>query len=200
MKILFSLFIIISIIANPFKAYSDELILAGGCFWCLEHDLEYLNGVDFVKSGYSGGDLDNPSYENHNGHQEVVLVNYDPDIVSLDEILRLFLRNIDPLDGKGQFCDRGDSYRPVIFYQDSKEENISNNALIYASRELKVPIEKIKVEVKSKRKFWLAEDYHQDFADNNEFKYKFYRYSCGRDKRLDQLWGENSKTKNEWSE
>ena len=200
MKFLLQLLIILSILTSPIEAYSDEIILAGGCFWCLEHDLEYLDGVNFVKSGYSGGDLNNPSYENHNGHQEVVLVNYDPKIVSLDEILRLYLRNIDPLDGKGQFCDRGDSYRPVIFYQNSIEENQSNNALMSASMELNVPIDKIKVEVKSKSKFWLAEDYHQNFADNNEFKYKFYRYSCGRDNRLDKLWGVNSRKSNEWSE
>ena len=200
MKFFLSLLIILTIITNPLEAYSDEIILAGGCFWCLEHDLENLEGVDFVKSGYSGGDLNNPNYENHNGHQEVVLVNYDPKKVTLEEILRLYLRNIDPLDGKGQFCDRGDSYRPVIFFGNSLEENQSNDALIYASKELKVPIKEIKVEVKSKNKFWLAEDYHQNFADNNELKYKFYRYSCGRDKRLDQLWGENARTGNEWSE
>ena len=200
MKFLLSLFIILSLLTNPIAAYSDEIILAGGCFWCLEHDLEYVEGVDFVKSGYSGGELNNPSYENHNGHQEVVLVDYDPQVVTLDKLLRIYLRNIDPLDGKGQFCDRGDSYRPVIFYQNSFEENHSNDALIAASRELKVPIKEIKVQLKLKNKFWLAEDYHQNFADNNEFKYKFYRYSCGRDKRLDQLWGENSKTSNDWSE
>ena len=200
MKLLLPLLLILSFVINPIKAYSDEIILAGGCFWCLEHDLEYVEGVDFVNSGYSGGDLDNPSYENHEGHQEVVLVNYDPKIVSLDEILRLYFRNIDPLDGKGQFCDRGDSYRPVIFYQNSIEKNQSNDAITSASIELKVPIEQIKVEVKSKNTFWLAEDYHQNFADNNELKYKFYRYSCGRDKRLDQLWGKNARTGNEWSE
>jgi len=200
MKLFLSLLIILSIAINPFEAYADEIILAGGCFWCLEHDLEYLDGVDFVKSGYSGGDLNNPSYENHDGHQEVVLVNYDPKIVSLDKILRVYLRNIDPLDGNGQFCDRGDSYRPVIFYQNSAEENQSNIALISASKELNVPIEEIKVEIKAKNKFWIAENYHQDYADNNEFKYKFYRYSCGRDKRLVELWGENSKTDNKWSE
>ena len=199
MKFLTTLLIILSIIVNPIEAYSDEIILAGGCFWCLEHDLEYLEGVDFVQSGYSGGELNNPSYENHNGHQEVVLVDYDPQVVTLDKLLRIYLRNIDPLDGKGQFCDRGDSYRPVIFYQNSFEEKHSNDALIAASRELKVPTKDIKVQLKLKNKFWLAEDYHQNFADNNEFKYKFYRYSCGRDKRLDQLWGQNSKTSNEWS-
>ena len=200
MKLFLSLLIILSIAINPFEAYADEIILAGGCFWCLEHDLEYLDGVDFVKSGYSGGDLNNPNYENHNGHQEVVLVNYDPSLVSLDQLLRVYLRNIDPLDGKGQFCDRGDSYRPVIFYQNSIEENLSNDALRSAAVELKVPIEEIKVEIKAKNKFWIAENYHQDYADNNEFKYKFYRYSCGRDKRLVELWGENSKTDNKWSE
>jgi len=199
MKFLLSLLITFLIIANPIEAYSDEVILAGGCFWCLEHDLEYLNGVDFVESGYSGGYLSNPTYENHKGHQEVVLVNYDPQIVSLDQILRLYLRNIDPLDGNGQFCDRGDSYRPVIFYEDSIEENISINALMSASKELGVNMDKIKVEVKPRSKFWLAEDYHQDYAENNELRYKFYRYSCGRDKRLDQLWGENSKSGKKWS-
>ena len=200
MNLLFSLFIVLTIIANPVKVLSDEIVLAGGCFWCLEHDIEYLDGVKSVTSGYSGGDLENPTYENHEGHQEVVLVEYNPRVVAIEELLRLYFRNIDPLDGKGQFCDRGDSYRPVIFFENSLEENQSNDALISASKELKVPIEEIKVEVKSKNKFWLAEDYHQNFAENNEFKYKFYRYSCGRDKRLDQLWGENSKTGNEWSE
>ena len=200
MKLLFSILIILSMIINPLEVYAEEVILAGGCFWCLEHDLEYFKGVDFVKSGYSGGDLINPDYDNHNGHQEVVLVNYDPKIVSLDEILRIYLRNVDPLDGKGQFCDRGNSYKPVIFYQDIVEKNKSYDALTSAAKELKVPIEKINVEIMPQKKFWLAEDYHQDYAVNNELKYKFYRYSCGRDKRLDQLWGENSKTGNEWSE
>ena len=104
------------------------MILGGGCFWCLEHDLESLKGINFVQSGYSGGDLQNPTYENHEGHQEVVLVNYDYNLVTLPEILRLYFRNIDPLDGKGQFCDRGDSYRPVIFFKDETEESDANNA------------------------------------------------------------------------
>ena len=109
------------------------MILAGGCFWCLEHDLESLKGISSVESGYSGGSLQNPTYENHDGHQEVVLVNYDSNLVNLPEILRLYLRNIDPLDGKGQFCDRGDSYRPVIFFKDVNEESDAKSALISAS-------------------------------------------------------------------
>ena len=94
MKYFLPLIIAFSILINPLNALAEELILAGGCFWCLEHDLEYSKGINFVQSGYSGGKLQNPTYENHEGHQEVVLVNYDPQLVSLAEILRLYFRNI----------------------------------------------------------------------------------------------------------
>ena len=194
------LIIAFSILINPLNTFAEELILAGGCFWCLEHDLESLTGINFVQSGYSGGNLQNPTYENHDGHQEVVLVNYDPELVNLAEILRLYLRNIDPLDGKGQFCDRGDSYRPVIFFKDGIEETDAKNAIIEASNELRVPLEKISVELKPKGQFWLAEEYHQNFAEKNELKYKFYRFSCGRDQKLDKLWGDNARSTNLWSE
>ena len=200
MKFFLPLIITFSILINPLNTLAEELILAGGCFWCLEHDLEYLKGINFVESGYSGGNLQNPTYENHDGHQEVVLVNYEPDLVNLPEILRLYLRNIDPLDGKGQFCDRGESYRPVIFFKDAIEESDAKTALISASLELGLPLEKISVELKSKGQFWLAEEYHQDFAERNELKYKFYRFSCGRDQRLDKLWGDNARSTNLWSE
>ena len=200
MKNLFSIFIVFLIFLNPIRLNANEIVLAGGCFWCMEHDLESLRGIDNVKSGYSGGNILNPTYENHAGHQEVVLVNYDSNIIDLETILRAYLRNIDPLDGEGQFCDRGDSYRPVIFYEDLDEADESKNALISASRELGVSVDKIKVALKSRNKFWVAEEYHQDFAKNNELKYKFYRYACGRDKRLDQLWGEKAKKTIAWSE
>ena len=200
MKYFLSLIILFSILASPIITFAEEVILAGGCFWCLEHDLESLKGINFVKSGYSGGDLINPTYENHEGHQEVVLVNYDSKLVTLPEILRLYFRNIDPLDGKGQFCDRGDSYRPVIFFKDATEESDAKNAIFSASNELRVPLEKISVELKLKDQFWLAEEYHQDFAERNELKYKFYRFSCQRDQRLDKLWGDNARSTNSWSE
>ncbi len=200
MKNLFSIFIIVLIFINPLRVNANEIVLAGGCFWCLEHDLESLSGVDDVKSGYSGGDILNPTYENHEGHQEVVLVNYDPNITSLETVLRAYFRNIDPLDGKGQFCDRGDSYRPVVFYDDLDEEDKSKNALISASKELGVTVAQIKVELKSRNKFWIAEDYHQNYANKNELKYKFYRYACGRDKRLNQLWGDRSQKAVSWNE
>ena len=157
MKYLLPLIIAFSIFINPVSSFAEELILAGGCFWCLEHDLESLKGINFVQSGYSGGDLQNPTYENHEGHQEVVLVNYDSKLVTLSEILRLYFRNIDPLDAKGQFCDRGDSYRPVIFFKDETEKSYAKNAILSASNELRVPLEKISVELKPKGQFWLAE-------------------------------------------
>ena len=200
MKNLFSIFLIVLILINPIKINANEIILAGGCFWCLEHDLESLSGIEEVQSGYSGGRILNPNYENHEGHQEVVLVNYDSNIITLETILRAYLRNIDPLDGEGQFCDRGNSYRPVIFYENFDEEEISKIALISASKELGVPVNEIKVELKSRNKFWVAEDYHQNFATNNDLKYKFYRYACGRDKRLDQLWGQRAKKAISWNE
>ena len=200
MKNLFSFLIILLIFIHPLKSNANEIVLAGGCFWCLEHDLESLSGVVNVESGYSGGDLLNPNYENHEGHQEVVLVNYNSKLIALETILRAYFRNIDPLDGEGQFCDRGNSYRPVIFYEDINDKDKSKNAIISASKELNVSVDKIKVELKSLNKFWIAEDYHQDFASNNELKYKFYRYACGRDKRLDQIWGDRAKKAVSWDE
>ena len=198
MRYLVSLLIFFSITFNPLNAFADEMILAGGCFWCLEHDLESLEGINNVESGYSGGSIQNPTYDNHNGHQEVVLVDFDKEIVDFQDILRLYLRNIDPLDGGGQFCDRGNSYKPVIFFDNQEEENISKAALLSVSNELKLPLEKIKVEIKPKKKFWIAEAYHQDFAEKNELKYKFYRFTCGRDQKLDQVWGDNARSITFW--
>ena len=200
MNYFLSLIIVFSILVNPVNTFAEEVVLAGGCFWCLEHDLESLKGINSVISGYSGGDLQKPTYENHDGHQEVVLVNYDSEVVTLSELLRLYFRNIDPLDGGGQFCDRGDSYRPVIFYENSDEKNEASKSLISASKELGVNLEKINVELKPKNQFWEAEAYHQDFANRNELKYNFYRFSCGRDQQLDKLWKENARSLNVWSE
>ena len=199
MKFFISLLIIIFLTFNPSLAQADEAILAGGCFWCLEHDFESLKGINNVDSGYSGGSLENPTYENHLGHQEVVLVNYDQNVIDFKDILRIYLRNIDPLDDGGQFCDRGDSYKSVIFFDNDEEKNKSKDALLSASKELKIPLKEIKVDLKPKSKFWLAENYHQNFADNNELKYKFYRFTCGRDQRLDDVWGDNARSINMWN-
>ena len=178
------------LIVSPLKvlAQSESALFAGGCFWCLEHDLEELDGVISAESGYSGGDLLNPTYENHNGHQEVVKIVFNSTIISYKELLKNYWFNIDPYDDKGQFCDRGNSYQPVIFTSNSDQEREAEESKERISIKLNVAIDKLKVEIRNSKAFWIAESYHQDFAINNPIKYNFYRTSCGRDNRLKKVW------------
>ena len=182
------------LIIFPVEAFaeSEEAIFAGGCFWCLEHDLEKLDGVLSAESGYSGGDLINPTYENHSGHQEVVKVTFDPGIISYRDLLKQYWINVDPFDDKGQFCDRGDSYKPVIFSSNQEQEREAKESLKTISVELDVQIDQLKVDITDSKDFWMAEKYHQDFATKNPLKYNFYRTSCGRDKRLNKVWGDSN--------
>ena len=180
------------LIGWPLKlfAQSEEAIFAGGCFWCLEHDLEKLDGVISAESGYSGGDLTNPTYENHSGHQEAVKVIFNSDIISYKNLLKQYWFNIDPFDNKGQFCDRGDSYKPVIFTSNQEQEQVAKESKENISVGLNVPLGQLKVDIINSKPFWIAENYHQDFAEKNLLKYNFYRTSCGRDNRLKKVWGE----------
>ena len=180
------------LIACPLQAFaeSEEAIFAGGCFWCLEHDLEKLDGVVSAESGYSGGDLINPTYQDHSGHQEVVKVVFDSDIISYKDLLKQYWVNIDPFDNNGQFCDRGDSYKPVIFTSNQEQKRDAKESQETISVGLNIPLEQLKVDIVESKVFWLAENYHQDFAVKNPLKYNFYRTSCGRDNRLKKVWGE----------
>ena len=180
------------LIACPLQAFaeSEEAIFAGGCFWCLEHDLEKLDGVVSAESGYSGGDLINPTYQDHSGHQEVVKVIFDSDIISYKDLLKQYWVNIDPFDNNGQFCDRGDSYKPVIFTSNQEQKREAKESQETISVGLNIPLEQLKVDIVESKVFWLAENYHQDFAVKNPLKYNFYRTSCGRDNRLKKVWGE----------
>ena len=180
------------LIACPFQVFaeSEEAIFAGGCFWCLEHDLEKLDGVVSAESGYSGGDLINPTYQDHSGHQEVVKVIFDSDIISYKDLLKQYWVNIDPFDNNGQFCDRGDSYKPVIFTSNQEQKRDAKESQETISVGLNIPLEQLKVDIVESKVFWLAENYHQDFAVKNPLKYNFYRTSCGRDNRLKKVWGE----------
>ena len=198
-KFLISIFVVCCLFlpAGLFAA-EENAIFAGGCFWCLEHDLEDLPGIINAQSGYSGGEIVNPTYKRHKGHQEVVFVQYDDSKISYEKLLRAYWRNIDPLDGEGQFCDRGDSYRPVIFTSDESQKQLAELSIKSASQELNLKPEKIKVQIRSTNKFWLAEDYHQNYASNNNLKYNFYRYSCGRDKKLLDVWGDKAGTSDAW--
>ena len=179
------------LLACPLEAFaeSEEAIFAGGCFWCLEHDLEQLDGVVSAESGYSGGDLTNPTYKNHIGHQEVVKVVFNKNVISYKELLKEYWVNIDPFDSKGQFCDRGDSYKPVIFTSNKEQKDDAKESQKNIASLLNVPLDELKVDIVDSKAFWLAENYHQDFATKNPLKYNFYRSSCGRDNRLKKVWG-----------
>ena len=183
-------------------APAEEAVLAGGCFWCLEHDLETLPGVLQAESGYSGGTVTKPTYgqvsAGGTGHQEVVRVRFDPARISYATLLRAYWRNIDPLDGGGQFCDRGSSYRPVIFTQGREQQTQAQASLRAAATELGRPAAALKVEIKPLSRFWPAEGYHQNYAERNSLKYNYYRWACGRDRRLDAVWGPRARRSVAW--
>ncbi len=195
-------FLICSLLVFPLKlmASDQEAVFAGGCFWCLEHDLEVLDGVSSVESGYTGGRSLLPTYRQHTGHQEAVRVKFDPEKVSYRNLLRSFWRNIDPFDGQGQFCDRGDSYKPMIFVGDDLQADQAEMSFKSAAKELSTETDNLKVKLRPLNKFWIAEEYHQDFAIRNNLKYSFYRFNCGRDRRLEEVWGEEARSKNAWRE
>ena len=183
-------------------AAEQTAVFAGGCFWCLEHDLEHLPGVIDAISGYSGGHVDQPTYRQvsgeDTGHQEAVQVRFDPAVTSYSTLLRSYWRNVDPFDGGGQFCDRGDSYRPVIFTADASQAQAAESSAVAAAQDLGRQRSAIKVELHSSAPFWPAEDYHQNYAELNDLKYSFYRFSCGRDRRLDAIWGSQARTGQIW--
>lgn len=175
--------------------------LAGGCFWCTEADMEKVEGVIDVVSGYAGGTMENPTYEDvstgKTGHIESISVTFDPNVISYKGILDAFLRGIDPTDGLGSFVDRGNQYRPAIFYHDETQKQIATEFLaeIEAAKIFPKPL---KVELIPFTKFWEAEAYHQDYYKNNSLRYRYYRHGSGRDQYLDEVFGtdrkENPKT------
>jgi peptide-methionine (S)-S-oxide reductase len=200
--LLLSLLLLLLGPAQGALAATEEAVLAGGCFWCLEHDLEGLPGVLDVTSGYSGGNLARPSYRQVSaggtGHQESVRVRFDSDRIRYETLLRAYWRNIDPFDGRGQFCDKGDSYRPVIFTGSGSQAVDARQSAIAAARELGRPVSSLKVAIKPLNRFWPAEEYHQDYAERNALKYRYYRFACGRDRRLDQVWGARARSSRPW--
>lgn len=169
-----------------------KAFFAGGCFWCMEEVFEKVAGVTSVTSGYMGGRVENPSYEDVSrggtGHAEAVEVLYDPVKVSYAKLLDAFWRNVDPVTPNAQFCDHGSQYRSVIFYQTDEQKGSAEESkrTIEQSKRFTQPIV---TELALASKFYPAEDYHQDFYKKNPIRYKFYKYSCGRAQRLEELWG-----------
>lgn len=170
---------------------SAQAILAGGCFWCVESDMDKVAGVAETISGYIGGWTENPTYQSHSsdGHYEAVRVTFDPSVVSYAELIDIFWRTIDVTDGGGQFCDRGPSYRTAIFVQNEAERAIAERSRAAAAEELGATIV---TEIIDETTFWPAEDYHQDYYQKNAFRYTGYRFACGRDRRVEQLWGDQA--------
>ncbi|MCG7572681.1 peptide-methionine (S)-S-oxide reductase MsrA [Phaeobacter sp. CNT1-3] len=184
-------------------AQKEELIVAGGCFWCVESDFESVPGVIEAVSGYTGGHVENPSYKQigkgGTGHYEAVSITFDPAKVSRDQLLNMFFRSVDPTDAGGQFCDRGESYRTAVFVSNPAEKAAAEKAKKSAQSALG---QKIVTPILDAKTFYTAEKYHQDYYKGSKIvitrfgplkqskAYKRYRDACGRDQRVKALWGD----------
>lgn len=191
---LFLCLIFLSQMSQEAKAQTKTAVFAGGCFWCLEPPFDKLkeSGVLDTIVGYTGGETDNPTYEQissgKTGHKEVIKVVYDSQKISYQELLDVFWKNIDPFDGIGQFCDKGDQYLSAVYYLDDEQKNDYLKSL-EALKKKGIEVQNFKTQLLKASEFYPAEDYHQDYYLKNPVRYKYYRYSCGRDKRLQQIWG-----------
>lgn len=171
-------------------AKTAKATFAGGCFWCTEADFDKIEGVISTTSGYIGGMFVNPTYSQvitgRTGHTEAVEVVYDPTRVSYEHLLEVFWRNHDPLTKDRQFCDRGNQYRPGIFYHSDVQRQAAEATRAKHQARFKQPIQ---TEITAATTFYAAEDYHQDYYRKNPVRYQIYRFNCGRDARLQELWG-----------
>jgi methionine-S-sulfoxide reductase len=172
-------------------AEADTAVFAGGCFWCMEKPFETLDGVASVVSGFAGGTVPNPTYDQvaakGTGHYEVVQVVYDPDVVDYETLLQIYWPNVDPLDDGGQFCDRGEPYRPAIFASNAEERAAAEASKAAVQERFDQPVV---VPILDSAPFYAAEETHQDFYRTNPARYQSYRTGCRRDARLAELWGE----------
>lgn len=175
------------------QAAPQTMIVAGGCFWCVESDFELVQGVSDVVSGYTGGHTENPTYNQvsskNTGHFEAVVIHFDDDIVSLKALADYYWKTIDPTDASGQFCDKGSPYKTAMFYQDDQQKAVFEASLAKV-KNTKPFKEAIVTEILPAKKFYQAEGYHQSYYTKNPIRYAFYRASCGRDNRIESLWGE----------
>jgi peptide-methionine (S)-S-oxide reductase len=193
MRQIFAAIVLAMALGSSAFAQSGQAVatFAGGCFWCVEADFDKVPGVISTTSGYTGGKVDNPNYNQVSaggtGHAEAVEIAFDPAKVSYQKLLDVFWHHHDPLAKDRQFCDRGDQYRPAIFYHDEEQRKLAE-ASKQAVQEKFAP-RVVQTEIVKAGPFYKAEDYHQDYYEKNPVRYKFYRYNCGRDQRLEELWG-----------
>ncbi len=178
------------------NALAEKAVFAGGCFWCMESDFEKLKdkGVTDVVSGFTGGTLKNPTYNgNHSGHYEAIEVTYDPKRISYQELLDYYWLQVDPFDDKGQFCDKGHSYLSAIFVANEQERTLAEQSRQKVVEQF--PGKKVVTPVLDAGVFYPIkgdESYHQDFYKKSSIRYKFYRFNCGRDRRLQEIWGDKA--------
>ena len=174
------------------EATSAVAVFAGGCFWCTESDFDKVPGVLSTTSGYIGGHVENPTYEEVSygatGHTEAVQVRYDPGKVSYAQLLEVFWPTIDPVTANAQFCDKGSQYRSAIFYGNADEQRLAEASKAALDKSARLPAPVV-TEILPATTFYPAEDYHQDYHTRNPLRYTYYRNGCGRDDRLEQLWG-----------
>lgn len=191
------LYITVFILISPLNLLAEKAIFAGGCFWCMEPPFEELDGVSKVVSGYTGGEEKDPSYRDvshgRTGHTEAVEITYDPKKITYKRLVDVFWKNIDPTDAKGQFCDKGSQYRSGIFYLDEEQKKIANSSIKDLKKYHYLKNKKIVTEITKASIFYPAEDYHQDYYKKNSFSYKSYRFGCGRDRKLKQIWNHDNK-------
>lgn len=170
---------------------TQTAIFAGGCFWCMESDMKAIPGVAAVDSGYTGGALKNPRYQDvlteKTGHYEAVRVRFDPKQITYRQLLDRYWKLVDPTDIGGQFCDRGPSYRPAVFVSGPEQRKIAEESRAAAAKALKVG--SMLAQILPAGPFYMAEEHHRDFAARNKISYEMYRTGCGRDLRLAQVWG-----------
>ncbi len=182
--------LLLILVAVPAFGQTAKATFAGGCFWCTESDLKKVPGVISVTSGYTGGHVKNPTYEQVSdggtGHRESVEVVYDPKKVTYAQILDAFWHDIDPFDDLGQFCDKGTQYRSAIFFHDAEQKRLAEETKAALEKRFG---KKIVTDIFPAGPFYAAEDYHQDYAKKNPLRYHFYRFNCGRDQRLESIWG-----------
>jgi len=181
--------LLLACLSSAAAGATHTAVFAGGCFWCLEHDLDEVDGVLRTTSGFTGGHVKNPGYKQvttgTTGHYESVRIEYDPARVTYEQLLDTFWRNIDPFDAAGQFCDKGPQYRAVIFYADEKERELAEQSL--AAIQQRAGKHKVVTQILPAGEFYPAEDYHQDYYKKNPIRYNYYRFGCGRDRRLKEV-------------
>lgn len=184
----------VALLSFSTHAFADKTILAGGCFWCMEADFEKLEGVTDVISGFTGGTVEDPTYNgNHNGHFEAVEITYDPMQVSYKELLDYYWVNIDPFDARGQFCDKGESYLSAIFVANEGERTIAEQTKNEV--ESTFPTKTVVTPILNASAFYPIkgdEIHHQDYYKKSPIRYKAYRWNCGRDARLREIWGDRA--------